>query len=452
MRKKLLPLAIAVIAASTLLSGCAAQRTSVTVNEDGSGSIIFKAGYLKESIESMIREAEARQASYQGPHGHTTADDSPVLSTDALQEFNLDGTDYLGHVYSGVFSSPEKMFSCLDEMALGTQISTEGANFQTNYEYNGIQSSLRKSGDGFVLEVDVRETGMNEEYIEFYTTSSETAAFLESVPEYDSELSDNVFASIGFDVQYDFTFPYEIIQTEGQTAGTIIHGNSLVIDFTKLKRVPRVENYLVFSIGDTDYAKIPSFIDVSADAWYYRAIRRLAEGKLVSGYGTGEFGPNDKLTVVQMAQLICNATGLPTGSDSSGYWAAQAILNCIQRGYISSRGITVPENYDIPITREEAVAAMSRAFESAQKSEAEPESETVDNFDAKSEAHLLPSYIPDYLDISSQYLNDVIHAYETGITRGVDDVHTFLPQGLLTRAEACQLFYNVGWTLPAQTA
>ena len=58
------------------------------------------------------------------------------------------------------------------------------------------------------------------------------------------------------------------------------------------------------------------------------------------------------------------------------------------------------------------------------------------------------SSIPDFDSISPVYQDDILNAYTYGITNGVDANKTFSPKSLLTRAQVCQLFYNMGWTSP----
>lgn len=47
-----------------------------------------------------------------------------------------------------------------------------------------------------------------------------------------------------------------------------------------------------------------SFTDVSTDAWYANAVHWTAQNNLVSGYGDGQFGPDDAVTREQMATLL----------------------------------------------------------------------------------------------------------------------------------------------------
>ncbi len=56
--------------------------------------------------------------------------------------------------------------------------------------------------------------------------------------------------------------------------------------------------------------------------------------------------------------------------------------------------------------------------------------------------------IPDVEDIDAAYLHPVKTAYAMGLCTGVDAQGTFLPKHNITRAEVCQLFYNINWVKP----
>lgn len=56
--------------------------------------------------------------------------------------------------------------------------------------------------------------------------------------------------------------------------------------------------------------------------------------------------------------------------------------------------------------------------------------------------------IPDAANIAPGYLNDIKVAYKVGICNGVDSAGTFNPKANITRAEVCQLFYNIRWVTP----
>jgi hypothetical protein len=120
-------------------------------------------------------------------------------------------------------------------------------------------------------------------------------------------------------------------------------------------------------------------------------------------------------------------------TSENGYWAYGSIKSCIQAGYIVDRGEITSANYDVAIPREAAVAAMYKG----KQAELFLPTNTLTATD-----------IPDYDKISDVYKNDILNAYKYGITAGMDANRTFNPQGQLTRAQVCQLFYNLDWTAP----
>ena len=48
------------------------------------------------------------------------------------------------------------------------------------------------------------------------------------------------------------------------------------------------------------------FTDVGKDVWYSTAVNWAANNRIVSGYGNGKFGPNDKITREQLAVMLRN--------------------------------------------------------------------------------------------------------------------------------------------------
>lgn len=56
--------------------------------------------------------------------------------------------------------------------------------------------------------------------------------------------------------------------------------------------------------------------------------------------------------------------------------------------------------------------------------------------------------IPDASEIAADYLDDIKVAYKVGLCSGSDAAGTFNPKANITRAEVCQLFYNINWTAP----
>ncbi len=174
------------------------------------------------------------------------------------------------------------------------------------------------------------------------------------------------------------------------------------------------------------------FNDVPTSFWGYDAIEALAVGGLVGGYGNGNFGPDNKLQVDQMATIIANAKGATTGAEN-GYWAYDALdyckttLRCLPYG-----GTITEEEYGVPCSRELAVYMIVNSLGTT--------GEKPTNYG------LTRNDIPDYYDISSQYRDAVLKAYQTGLLAGKDEDGTFYPNMTLTRAEVCTILHRAGFT------
>ena len=127
----------------------------------------------------------------------------------------------------------------------------------------------------------------------------------------------------------------------------------------------------------------------------------------------------------QFSQIIYNYKGM-TSTGSNGYWATEAIQSAINSNIIKNHGDINSKNYDVAITREEAIAGLAIAMK---------------NIEAKYSYTI--SDIADNKDISDEFKDSIVMAFNIGITSGVDSNKTFLPKRSLTRAELCQLLYNV---------
>ena len=102
------------------------------------------------------------------------------------------------------------------------------------------------------------------------------------------------------------------------------------------------------------------FADVSADAYYAKAVAWAAENGIVSGYGNGLFGSNDPITREQMASIlyryadkrgydVTGEAGLSgfTDTNSISPWASRAIRWANSNGLITGKGdgILDPRGY-----------------------------------------------------------------------------------------------------------
>lgn len=73
------------------------------------------------------------------------------------------------------------------------------------------------------------------------------------------------------------------------------------------------------------------FVDVKNEDWFGRAVAWGAQNGVVAGYGDGRFGPNDDVTIEQVAVALWNYAGSPEGNSASSKlsdhsdWATDAL-------------------------------------------------------------------------------------------------------------------------------
>ncbi|MBQ9973581.1 MAG: S-layer homology domain-containing protein [Oscillospiraceae bacterium] len=83
--------------------------------------------------------------------------------------------------------------------------------------------------------------------------------------------------------------------------------------------------------GQLPVSSSHGFDDVPADQWFNNAVTWGTANKVMSGYGGGKFGPNDAVTVEQIAVILWNYSGNPEfrcSADDLGEhsgWAANAL-------------------------------------------------------------------------------------------------------------------------------
>lgn len=126
-------------------------------------------------------------------------------------------------------------------------------------------------------------------------------------------------------------------------------------------------------------AKSAGFDDVAAAAWYAGFINWAVDKKIVSGYGDGNFGPNDLITREQMAVMadkflqaiqadlnVVKAAASFKDQDKINSWAAASVSKMQQAGIINGRtdGSFAPQGTS---TRAEAATVIKGYIESLLK-------------------------------------------------------------------------------------
>lgn len=395
MKKRIIAIGLAMVMLLGCLAGCASVTCSTSINSDGSGVVSMRFGVTQEALEMAAKTMGDNMAW------------TDILDESQTVPFTKGGVTYYGSSEQSSFANLVELSKILTNIA-----SSSDAGYTMNF--GGLKLTQNPVDKSFELSVKdlYRQDEVNDAVD---IMSGGDAARKEAL---------NVLAK-GVSVEIAFTFPSPVVQTSGSNMGVAISGNTVTLDAVEMMGA------YTFSTSSTAVSNVSGpFSDVPLNAWYCGAVSALAKGGLVNGTGNGQFMPTAAITYSQLCQIIAKAKGLPIGSESS-YWAAKAIQSCVSAGYIKSRGDITSANYDVAISREAATSAFMKAI---------PQSllvEAVSNPD-----------IPDSASITPEFVFDVTNAYRYGVVKGTGG-GTFNPKGILSRAEVCQMLYNIGWASPA---
>lgn len=387
--KKLLALLASLILTLTLTS-CGYERIEISIDQSGKSEVYGLLGFTEDALKTIVM--------YSGG-------DLSDLGIEDFEYFVVDGKEYYGVTDGGTFSSIEEFNKEFQNAAVLDIGQTPNSELYTGFIWIDDSDSNK-----WVLTVGPAAIGGYEQYGEDLSDM------------YDGYTSDVIQLLV-------FNLPGKITQIIGDGTGVTIDNNQLTVDFAKVSRMNSGELVFQIDIDNSIAVKSPSkhvhFNDVRLGSWYFDAVDYAANAGIISGYGDFKFGPSDTLTIAQFSQIIYNYKGM-TSTGSNGYWATEAIQSAINSNIIKNHGDINSKNYDVAITREEAIAGLAIAMK---------------NIEAKYSYTI--SDIADNKDISDEFKDSIVRAFNIGITSGVDSNKTFLPKRSLTRAELCQLLYNV---------
>ena len=139
-----------------------------------------------------------------------------------------------------------------------------------------------------------------------------------------------------------------------------------------------------------------NFSDVPSNHWATSYINKMSEGGLIKGYGNGKYGPEDKLTIGQMAKLICPAKGYAGKSaNNTKYWAYGVVDYCINDlQCLPNLGAITPQNYDKNCSRELAFYMLEKGLGAG------PDAELTQK------PLLTAADIPDFANITSDRISE----------------------------------------------
>ncbi len=410
-KTKIMALTLALALMVTCLSGCALVMTSVQVriNDDCTGMITARTGYSETLLEYLFTSGDGSVPQTVEINGKKYSSLEKLKAE--TQSFEYEEETYYGEFVVGAFKNLDELnrvFAHTETVDTVIEIETPETQRETVFRKDD-QGNITMD---FRLKITPAEASEPAEEL-----SAEQQAATEAMAE---ELQNGV---ISF---WEIEFPAPVKQIKGEPVGVSIEGNKLTLDFMQISAAAQErEIVLAFSTKESN----GSFSDVLPGKWYFTAIEAMADRGIVNGMGDGTFAPEGTITYAQFCNIAAKTRKLDNGPEN-GYWAYKAVKSCIDAGYIADLGDVVPANYDKAMPREAAVAAMARIF-------------FADMEDAQTEVPVTEQDIPDYADISDGYRKDILNAYNVGITNGVDGNRTFLPAKTLSRAEVCQLFYNV---------
>ena len=202
--------------------------------------------------------------------------------------------------------------------------------------------------------------------------------------------------------------------------------------------------------------------DVSPDAWYADAVNAMTKGNLLKGYDDSLFHPDDIITGGQFATILCRIGGADPSNEhfaphddydkpiNWAHWACRLISQSKVAYRIS------PKRANNNVLRGEAIAVFSSL---AYKMPKYHESQngiysTTYPIRQVSEKVWTENDIPDYEDTKLLTTENtagicdggeaIVEAYNLGIVNGIDDLGTCNPLKPITRAELCQILYNMG--------
>ena len=174
------------------------------------------------------------------------------------------------------------------------------------------------------------------------------------------------------------------------------------------------------------------FTDLDITAWYHEAVDYALENDMMSGYGSGVFGPNNSLSRAMLCQILYNledrpATGQSVFDDvANTAWYADAVTWANANGIVSGYGDGRFGPNDA-ITREQLATILWRYAQ-------------FKGYDTTQGGMAIREF-SDYESISDYAVDAMTWAVNTGVVGGYED-KTLRPRNGATRAQVAQMLMN----------
>ena len=225
------------------------------------------------------------------------------------------------------------------------------------------------------------------------------------------------------------------------------------------------------------------YTDVPSTMWAYHPIMTMTEGGLLAGYGNHLFGPNDTLTKEQLdiIRTRIHDADYPVSASGNKAFASRAYAVILLSEDMVTGGSTSLSEYETSLVNKSGVSGglvynlsesgrfgsmWQGVYDNWRASLAAGRSTNyITSVDELPDADKIHQWIEENWKEMSDLLNinnpakyasvhdrtvatceqAICRAYNLGMVSGYDSAGSFGPYDTLTRAQLCQMLYNMGW-------
>lgn len=113
------------------------------------------------------------------------------------------------------------------------------------------------------------------------------------------------------------------------------------------------------SFTNVSSAKILTFRDVTEESWFYDAVMKAYEAKLIQGKEKRLFAPNDSVTAAELITMLCRADGNEAEQSTEGNWYDSAMAWGRENALVTDADAWA-ENPDTVLSREQMMLVLWR--------------------------------------------------------------------------------------------
>lgn len=198
---------------------------------------------------------------------------------------------------------------------------------------------------------------------------------------------------------------------------------------------------VIMALGSTAPAlaiTMPIFTDVPEDSWAYSYISQAASNGWITGYGDGQFGPNENVTYAALSQMLTKAffpaqlEAVEVAEDDPWYKAACSVANDLGLyvGVDIRTQHNIQEMVEQPVSRYEMAQILSNVMRAA-------------GANLSPNLNVAASNTADWASIPQRYQGAVAATKATGLIAGTNPQGTFAGDKLMSRAQAATIMVRL---------